>query len=365
MSLLDPATHAQIHKIHSDLSRFNYTISDARSIVKDTVDGHDETMAVYWKLREEASQWFIEDKIAGAIVFAARKHKGQTRKNDTHPPYLIHPLGVALILLAEGNVDDPDAIVTAILHDTVEDTDATFEEVSKMFGEKIAGYVRELSDEMGEGDLEKIYEKKERKLQEIEHAKNLSPVGRMVKLADKLHNMRDMPEDWSVNRRAEYLEFSSKILENVMADLSNSECSYQQIHNLRDLEAAMKEEISRQKNHLTIHQEIFDKNCWKASTVKTKMEGHQVVRYSPNLEEEKKLDMTQKCYIQSFPIEENLKERKAYLSKILDRDFYYWPSDSILEGLGEQVKSQTFAISPIDFHRFIEPRMIREEPNLK
>jgi len=72
-----------------------------------------------------------------AADFAAKKHKDQRRKDPEKTPYINHPLGVAAILAEEGGVDDPVVLVAAILHDTVEDTHTTLEEIEDNFGTTI------------------------------------------------------------------------------------------------------------------------------------------------------------------------------------------------------------------------------------
>lgn len=104
-------------------------------------------------------------------------------------------IGVANILTSEGNVTDLNVLMAAILHDTVEDTDTTFEELEQRFGAKIRGIVEECSDD-------KTLPKMERKRLQIEHAKTATPEAKLVKLADKLYNLRDLersiPRGWTV-----------------------------------------------------------------------------------------------------------------------------------------------------------------------
>jgi len=86
-----------------------------------------------------------KERIVEAVEFATEKHKGQTRKAKDKPPYIIHPLAVATLLI-ECGVKDTDTIIVALLHDTIEDTKTTKEELVKKFGEKIAKAVLECSD---------------------------------------------------------------------------------------------------------------------------------------------------------------------------------------------------------------------------
>ena len=70
-----------------------------------------------------------------AASFAANKHTGQTRKGDDAQPYINHPLEVANLLANTGKVEDFDVLIAAVLHDTVEDTETTKEEITELFGE--------------------------------------------------------------------------------------------------------------------------------------------------------------------------------------------------------------------------------------
>src|SRR5690348_8623854 len=84
--------------------------------------------------------------IFSAIDFAAEKHRLQMRKNKEKTPYISHPLGVAYNVLHYGEVKDADVIIGALLHDTVEDTQTTFEEIEQQFGPQVSSYVRETTD---------------------------------------------------------------------------------------------------------------------------------------------------------------------------------------------------------------------------
>lgn len=126
--------------------------------------------------------------------FAAIKHRDQRRKDSKETPYINHPVGVAHILSSEGNITDLDVLMAAILHDTVEDTDTSIDEIENVFGPKIRGIVAEVTDD-------KSLPKQERKRLQIEHALTASREAKLVKLADKLYNLRDLqkeiPQGWT------------------------------------------------------------------------------------------------------------------------------------------------------------------------
>lgn len=160
-------------------------------------------------------------KLLQAASFAAKKHHGQHRKGANAEPYIVHPLGVAKLLAEVGKVDDYDILIAAVLHDTIEDTDTTKEEIIELFGETVCGYVLEVTDD-------KSLLKAERKLKQIEHAPHLSEGAKHVKLADKISNITDIIKnpavDWSQKRKIEYVEWGEKVvagLRGVNADLES------------------------------------------------------------------------------------------------------------------------------------------------
>ena len=146
-----------------------------------------------------------------AAHFAAEKHKKQLRKGVDSTPYINHPLNVARILAEEGDVVDQEVLAAALLHDTIEDTQTTFRELEDRFGEVVAQYVLEVTDDKS------IKEKAERKRLQIEHASHKSQGAALVKLADKTSNIRDVgadpPEHWDKQRRLEYLEWAKKVVD--------------------------------------------------------------------------------------------------------------------------------------------------------
>ena len=147
-----------------------------------------------------------------AVSFAAEKHKNQRRKDAQASPYINHPIALADVLVNEGGVANLDALCAAILHDTLEDTNTTAKELSDLFGEKIASIVLEVTDN-------KLLEKSERKLKQIEHAPHMSHEAKLVKLADKICNLRDIisspPDGWTAKRKQEYFEWAREVISGV------------------------------------------------------------------------------------------------------------------------------------------------------
>lgn len=144
--------------------------------------------------------------------FAALKHSSQRRKDSAKTPYINHPIGVANILANEANVTDLEVLMGAVLHDTVEDTETSFDEIEANFGANVRKIVEEVTDD-------KTLPKLERKRLQIEHAKTASPKAKLVKLADKLYNLRDLqkeiPEGWTKERGDEYFAWAKKVVDNL------------------------------------------------------------------------------------------------------------------------------------------------------
>ena len=148
--------------------------------------------------------------IVKALEFAAHKHRDQRRKDAQASPYINHPIALANVLVHEGQVSDPTVLSAALLHDTVEDTQTTAAELREVFGEKIAAIVLEVTDD-------KNLIKAERKRLQIEHAAHISREAKLVKLADKICNVRDVadhpPAKWDLTRRREYFEWAKAVVD--------------------------------------------------------------------------------------------------------------------------------------------------------
>lgn len=148
--------------------------------------------------------------IVKALVFAARKHRHQRRKDAEASPYINHPIALAAVLCNEAGIVNPVVIAAALLHDTLEDTDTLPGELKREFGTQVAQTVREVSDD-------KTLSKIERKRLQIQHAPALSYEARLVELADKICNVRDMasspPQAWTLERRREYFDWAKEVVE--------------------------------------------------------------------------------------------------------------------------------------------------------
>ncbi len=144
-------------------------------------------------------------RLLDAAQFAARWHRAQKRKGSAGEPYINHPIAVAHLIASVGRVTDSLTLAAALLHDTVEDTDATFEDIEREFGAEVRGVVAELTDD-------KSLPSAERKQLQIVNAPSASRRAKIIKLADKSVNvadiLRDPPPEWSAERRRAYVGWS-------------------------------------------------------------------------------------------------------------------------------------------------------------
>ncbi|MRS01662.1 bifunctional (p)ppGpp synthetase/guanosine-3',5'-bis(diphosphate) 3'-pyrophosphohydrolase [bacterium] len=144
-----------------------------------------------------------------AVAFAAEKHRNQRRKDAEASPYINHPIALANVLVFEGDVDDPTVLCAAVLHDTIEDTETTPGELKKLFGDAVTSIVLEVTDD-------KSLDKDLRKKLQIEHAPHLTIEAKLVKLADKICNLRDMlaspPAGWSLERKQAYSDWAEQVV---------------------------------------------------------------------------------------------------------------------------------------------------------
>jgi len=166
------------------------------------------------------------------INFAAIKHKDQRRLDPEQTPYINHPIGVAYILTNEAKVTDVEVIQAALLHDTVEDTDTTFEEIEREFGSRVCDIVKEVTDDKS---LPKIT----RKELQIKHAPTSSPQAKLVKLADKLYNLRDLeraiPKKWTAQRVQEYFKWSKQVVDGLKGSNRSMENSLDELFKKRNV----------------------------------------------------------------------------------------------------------------------------------
>jgi|SRR5579871_2189024 len=148
--------------------------------------------------------------ILDAANFAAGKHSAQKRKGAAGEPYVNHLLEVAHLVSTALAEPDTNLIMAALLHDVVEDCAVTKEELAERFGSDVAELVAEVTDD-------KSLPKAERKRLQVINAPKKSTRAQMIKLADKISNLRAIlnspPEGWNVERQREYFQWAKQVVE--------------------------------------------------------------------------------------------------------------------------------------------------------
>jgi GTP diphosphokinase / guanosine-3',5'-bis(diphosphate) 3'-diphosphatase len=151
-------------------------------------------------------KWIMVLKAADA---AARAHVNQRRKDAAKEPYINHLLEVATLVAAATEGKDPDLVVAALLHDAIEDCKVPHELIATTFGKDVADLVAEVTDD-------KTLPKAERKRLQEETAQEKSHRAKVLKLADKISNLRSLvsspAQDWSVERKREYVNFCCRVV---------------------------------------------------------------------------------------------------------------------------------------------------------
>ena len=147
-------------------------------------------------------------KVMDAAVYAAVKHQYQRRAGYGQLPYMNHLLKVTEALIRVGEERDEALLLAAVLHDVLEDTDATHEELAQRFGREAADIVQELTDDMSIPYME-------RKWLQVEKASQLSEKARKIRIVDKITNIRDIltyPLDWPLEKKQNYLSNSIQVV---------------------------------------------------------------------------------------------------------------------------------------------------------
>ncbi|WP_316365530.1 HD domain-containing protein [Candidatus Thiodiazotropha sp. CDECU1] len=164
------------------------------------------------------------------LAFATQKHRHQRRKDIEASPYINHPITLVDILVNEGEITDLDTLLAALLHDTIEDTDATVEEIQAEFGPTIASLVMEVTDD---GTLPQL----ERKALQIKHAPDLTYKAKLIKLADKIANLRDIdrspPAGWSLQRSQTYFDWAKQVIDGIRGSHEILETLFDEVYKKR------------------------------------------------------------------------------------------------------------------------------------
>lgn len=178
-------------------------------------------------------------RVIDAIAFAAHAHREQRRKDREATPYINHPVALVRILAVEAGIDDPDILCAAALHDYLEDCcgkedQPTLEEgraqLRQRFGERVLAHVDAVTDD-------KTLPKAERKRLQVEHAARVPHGARLIKLADKIANLRDIaespPADWPTYRRREYFDWAATVIDRIRGTHAGLEALFDTAQALR------------------------------------------------------------------------------------------------------------------------------------
>jgi len=161
-----------------------------------------------------------------ALSFAAARHRDQRRKGSHQAPYINHPIEVATLIATVGGVDDVAVLQAALLHDTIEDTDATPEDIEREFGPDVRALVLEMTDDMSLPSAR-------RKQRQIERAPGLSPRAKLIKIADKIANVGDIarhpPPDWTLERRRSYFAWTAEVINKCRGTNAALEACYDEV----------------------------------------------------------------------------------------------------------------------------------------
>jgi guanosine-3',5'-bis(diphosphate) 3'-pyrophosphohydrolase len=156
-------------------------------------------------------------RLIAALHYAAHQHRDQRRKDEDETPYINHPIALLHILNVEAGVTDADVLIGAVLHDVIEDCSGPHqmyiedrrEEIRARFGEPVLVLVEAVTDD-------KTQTRDERKQRQVEHAAQIPHGAKLIKLADKTANLRDIasmpPAGWSPEKIQDYADWSARVV---------------------------------------------------------------------------------------------------------------------------------------------------------
>jgi guanosine-3',5'-bis(diphosphate) 3'-pyrophosphohydrolase len=166
-------------------------------------------------------------QVMAAAWFAACKHSSQKRKGAAAEPYVNHLIEVAQLVSGALTEPDPGVIMAALLHDTIEDTGVTREELAQRFGSDVADLVVELTDD-------KSLPKEVRKRLQIENAPKKSVRAQAIKIADKTSNLRGIlsspPVNWSYERKKTYFDWARQVVDALPAPNPILKAEFEKAH---------------------------------------------------------------------------------------------------------------------------------------
>ncbi len=148
-------------------------------------------------------------QVMHAADYAARQHIAQRRKGERAEPYINHLTEVAALLAEATDGTDPVLLMGGLLHDTLEDTDATYEDLVQRFGPEVAALVAEVTDD-------KSLRKEERKRLQVEKTAGKSRRAKLLKIADKTSNLHSLlaspPKGWTEERLRDYVVWAADVV---------------------------------------------------------------------------------------------------------------------------------------------------------
>ena len=161
-----------------------------------------------------------------AVKFAADKHRHQRRRNEEESPYINHPIDVAETLWRGGGGRGAAALVAGLLHETVEEGGRKDPESEAEFGADVLSLVQEVSDD-------KSLPKEVRKQLQIENAPHKTYGAKLIKLGDKINNIRDLsqspPATWSLERKQKYLDWTEQVIAGLRGTSADLEEHYDRL----------------------------------------------------------------------------------------------------------------------------------------
>ncbi len=176
--------------------------------------------------------WQYDDTglVLKALAFAAEKHRDQRRKGIEASPYINHPIDLANTLWHLGGVTDAVVIAAALLHDTIEDTNTTPDELQVLFGDQVKKIVLEVTDDQ-------LLSPVLRKRLQVIKAPHKSHMAKLVKLADKICNIQDIlhspPAGWDLKRKQKYFDWAKEVVEGLRGTNSRLENAFDEVYTKR------------------------------------------------------------------------------------------------------------------------------------
>lgn len=217
------ASGVSFHTLAHETPSRSISTEDIWNTIRDCVEDNGDVKCEYDSFVSFLTEFSEEQQalLLEGIVYAAQMHDPRVIGEDGYregvkkTPYLIHPIGVALLLLEVAEVRDVDTLIGALLHDTIEDTPATLDEIRIKFGESVAMIVDQVTDDQTLSGQEK-------KQRQIDHAPHMCYGAQLVKLADRTYNSADTrniphPTEWDKPSDApgggvlRYMEWGQKL----------------------------------------------------------------------------------------------------------------------------------------------------------